>query len=270
MTTKKPQILLTNDDGIESPGLWAAAESLSDIGYVWVIAPREQSSGMGRSLPIHSDGIITPKKMAVHGKEWTVYAVGGSPAQTIQHGILEIIGEKPDLVVSGINYGLNFGYAVTSSGTVGAALEGAVYGIPSIAVSLETEKEYHFSYSMEINFQEAAKITACFAKKLLTGNLNPAIQVLKIEIPADATVDTPWEITSLSPVRYYVSIAPKRASWDEPASTDYISQDDLEIFPHASDVYTVLAKRKISITPLNLDMTARVDFKELEKALRGK
>jgi 5'-nucleotidase len=267
MKTEKPQILLTNDDGIESPGLWAAAESLSEIGYVWVIAPREQSTGMGRSMPITSDGIITPKKVTVHGKEWTVYAVGGSPAQAIQHGILEIIGEKPDLVVSGINYGLNFGHAVTASGTIGAALEGAVYGVPSIAVSLETGKEYHLSHSTEINFQEAAKITACFARKFLAGGLDEAVQVLKIEIPADATADTPWEITSLSPVRYYVPLAPKRSSWNEPASTDYIPQDNLELFPHGSDVYTVLVKRKISITPINLDMTAKVNFRKLGKVL---
>lgn len=269
MTTKKPQILLTNDDGIESPGLWAAAESLSEIGYVWVIAPRQQSTSMGRSMPVTSDGIISPKKVTVHAKEWTVYAVGGSPAQAIQHGILEIIGEKPDLVVSGINYGLNFGHAVTVSGTIGAALEGAVYGVPSMAVSLETGKEYHLTYSRDINFQEAAKIMTRFAKKFMNVSLDKAIQVLKIEIPAEAKADTPWEITSLSPVRYYLPFAPKRSSWDEPASTDYIPQDNLELFPHESDVYTVLVKRKISITPLNLDMTARVDFRELEKALGG-
>jgi 5'-nucleotidase len=269
MTIKKSQILLTNDDGIESPGLWAAAETLSDIGYVWVIAPREQSTGMGRSMPPYSDGIITPKKVTVHGKEWTVYAVGGSPAQVIQHGILEIIGEKPDLVVSGINYGLNFGHAVTASGTVGAALEGAVFGVPSMAVSLETKKEYHLSYSLDIDFQEAAKITARLASKFLAGGLDKAIQVLKIEIPADATLDTPWEISSLSPIRYYVPLAPKRSSWEDPAPTDYVSQDNLELFPPESDVYTVLVKRKIAITPINLDMTARVDFGKLAEALRG-
>jgi len=77
----KCQILLTNDDGIRSPGLWAAAEALSDLGYVTVAAPRDQSSGMGRSLPSASDGVISPETLTVRGKDWTVYAVGGSPAQ---------------------------------------------------------------------------------------------------------------------------------------------------------------------------------------------
>ena len=125
MKTNKPQILLTNDDGIQSPGLWAAAEALSELGYVNVIAPREQQSGAGRSLPVSTDGIIDIQKMQVKDQPWTVYAVGGTPAQAVQHGVLEILPRRPDLAVSGINYGQNVGSGVTISGTVGAALEAA-------------------------------------------------------------------------------------------------------------------------------------------------
>src|SRR5512136_1930997 len=110
---EKCQILLTNDDGIQSPGLWAAAEALSDIGYVTVVAPRDQSSGMGRSLPSTSDGIIRPQPLTVRGREWTVYSVGGSPAQAMLHGMLEIMPCKPRLVVSGINYGENVAAGIT-------------------------------------------------------------------------------------------------------------------------------------------------------------
>src|SRR5512134_1609758 len=126
-TTKddKPQILLTNDDGIASPGLWAAAEALSQLGYVYVTAPRDQFSGAGRSFPITTDGVIRPQVMDVNGQEWTVYAVGGTPAQVVQHAVLEILPQIPDLVVSGINYGENVGTGITASGTVGAALEAA-------------------------------------------------------------------------------------------------------------------------------------------------
>ncbi len=138
-TTKKYQILLTNDDGIQSPGLWTAAGALSNLGYVHVVAPRDQFSGAGRSMPSNSDGVIKPQQMRVNEKDWTVYAVGGTPAQTVQHAILEILPERPDLVVAGINYGENLGTGVTVSGTVGAALEGASLGIPSLAISLETE-----------------------------------------------------------------------------------------------------------------------------------
>ena len=192
LTKEKAQILLTNDDGFDSPGLWAAAEALSEIGFVWVTAPREQASGMGRSMPSTSDGRIAERKMEVHGKEWTVYAVGGTPAQTVQHAILEIMPEKPDLVVSGINYGSNMGTGVTISGTVGAALEGAAYKIPSIAVSLDTADEYHLSHSTDIDFTPAAQFTAYFAGLYLDSKIPDDVQAVKIEMPAGATADTPW------------------------------------------------------------------------------
>ena len=136
----KPHILLTNDDGIRSPGLWAAAEALSRLGFVTVAAPREQFSGAGRSLPATSEGSIRAETVTVHGQTWQVYAVGGTPAQAVQHGVLEILGQRPDLLVSGINYGENTGTGITVSGTVGAAMEAASMGIPALAMSLETDK----------------------------------------------------------------------------------------------------------------------------------
>ena len=160
----KLQILLTNDDGIRSPGLWAAAESFSSLGFVTVAAPRDQSSGMGRSLPSTSDGIIKKETVEVGGKSWVVYAVGGTPAQAVQHGVLEIMEDKPDLVVSGINYGENVASGITISGTVGAALEGASFGIPSLAISLQTKAGLHFSHSKEVDFSVAAYFAAYFGR----------------------------------------------------------------------------------------------------------
>ncbi|HRQ32592.1 MAG TPA: 5'/3'-nucleotidase SurE, partial [Anaerolineales bacterium] len=136
MTITKPQILLTNDDGIRSPGLWAVAASLSDLGFVTVAAPRDQSTGMGRSLPGTSDGVIREERVQVNGQEWSVFAVNGSPAQAVLHGVYDVLKSKPDLVVSGINYGENIATGITISGTVGAALEAASLGIPALAVSL--------------------------------------------------------------------------------------------------------------------------------------
>lgn len=266
--TQKPQILLTNDDGIDSPGLWSAAEALSEIGYVWVIAPREQSSGMGRSTPNTSDGLITPKKLTVHDKEWTIFAVGGTPAQAVQHGILEIIQGKPDLVVSGINYGLNLGTAVTISGTIGAALEGAEHGIPSLAISLETAKEYHLSHSQDIDFSTAAYFTKFFAQRLISGGYDAKVQVIKVDIPTDASCETPWIITRLSSFNYYIPILRPRTDWNQPAPVDYAMEENMNKFEQDSDVYAVLGKRFVSVTPLNLDMTAQVDFVQLDSDLR--
>jgi 5'-nucleotidase len=265
-----PQILLTNDDGIQSPGLWAAARALSELGYVYVAAPRDQFSGAGRSLPITSDGVIRSQTMEVNGKEWTVYAVGGTPAQAVLHAVLEILPAKPDLVVSGINYGENVGVGITISGTVGAALEAAAMGIPALAASLETDPSHHHSYSEEVDFSTAAVFTAFFARLLLERRLPPDVDVLKVDVPSDAGPQTPWEITRLSRIPYYIPTRPERESWEQPGRVGYHlggdpSQDQVD-----SDIYALRVKRLVSVTPLSLDLTSRVDLKAFEGELRMK
>jgi 5'-nucleotidase len=266
---EKCQILLTNDDGIHSPGLWAAAESLSDLGYVTVAAPREQSSGMGRSLPMTSDGVIRPEVLRVCGKDWTVYAVGGTPAQAVLHGILEIMPQKPDLVVSGINYGENVASGITISGTVGAAMEAASQGIPALAASLETGREHHLSYSKSIDFSAAAYFTAFFARRLLEKQFPPEVDLLKVDVPSDATRETPWQVTRLAHQRYFIPVKPTRKSWEERGVVDYKEGAILDDGPHDSDVYVLRVKREVSLTPLSLDFTARVDLEGLDRLLRS-
>ena len=265
---KEFQILLTNDDGINSPGLWAAAEALSDLGYVTVAAPREQSSGMGRSMPPTSDGIISEQNLIVHGVEWTIYAVGGTPAQTVQHAILEIMPLEPDIVVAGINYGTNIGTGITVSGTVGAAMEGASHDILALAVSLETDHKYHLSHSEEINFDVAAHFTAKFARLLLEKKFPKDVEVLKLEVPSDASIDTDWVFSRLTRERFYLPTAPKRTSWDKLGSTGYKQQSDFGVFEKDSDAHVILVDRKIAVTPITLDMTANVDFETLDKKIR--
>ena len=266
---KSIQILLTNDDGIQSPGLWAAAGALSELGYVHVVAPRDQFSGAGRSLPSTSDGIITPHQMQVNGKLWTVYSVGGTPAQAVLHAICEILPEPPSLVVSGINYGENMGVGITVSGTVGAAMEGAGNGISSLAVSLETDESEHLSYSTTIDFSAAAYFTALFGRLLLERKLPEDVDLLKVDVPCDATPSTPWEVTRLSRQTYFEPVTPKRASWDLPERVGYRRIDDLHGSGVDTDVYTLRVKRVVSVTPLSLDMTARVNLQDFEQLLRS-
>jgi 5'-nucleotidase len=263
----KPQILLTNDDGIRSPGLWAAAESLSLLGFVTVAAPREQSSGMGRSLPNTSDGVIQTEIMRVNGKEWTVYAVSGSPAQAVLHGIMEIMQKPPDLVVSGINYGENVGTGITVSGTVGAALEAASQGIPALAMSLETDQVHHLSYSTKVDFSTASFFTAFFARQLLEKHFPADVDLLKVDVPSDATQKTHWRLTHLAHQQYYVPVPPRRITWEKPGKIDYKEAAILERESEESDVFVLRSKRMISVTPLSLDLTSRVDFKELNRLL---
>jgi len=266
----KPQILLTNDDGIRSPGLWAAAEVLSEIGFVHVIAPREQFSGSGRSFPGTSDGKIEPEEIKVNGKHWTVYAVGGTPAQTVSHAILEILPVKPDILVSGINYGENVGVGITASGTVGAALEGASLGIPALAISLETKQEHHLSYSKEVNFLSPAYFTKLFIKLLLANQFPPDIDLLKVDVPSNANRETPWEVTRLSHTAYFQPLPPERSSWEHPGKLGYKLADNFEDEPEGTDVYALRVKRVVSLTPISLDMTSRVDLRAFETELRGK
>jgi 5'-nucleotidase len=265
----KRQILLTNDDGIQSPGLWAAAEALSPLGFVTVAAPREQASGTGRSLPVISDGVIRPEIVRVHGKDWTVYAIGGTPAQAVQHGIVEIMPQRPDLVVSGINYGENVGTGITISGTVGAALEAAAMDIPALAMSLETEQHHHLSYSNEVDFSTAAYFTAYFARLLLERRFPPDVALLKVDVPASATPQTPWEVTRLALQRYYEPLRPKRTDWSEPERVGYHRVELLGAEQAGSDVHTLRARRRVSVTPISLDLTSRVDFGELDRLLRS-
>ncbi len=269
VTLNKPQILLSNDDGIESPGLWAAAETLSELGFVHVAAPRDQSSGAGRSLPSTSDGLIHVRQVTVNNKEWTVHAVGGTPAQTVLHAIMEILPERPHLVVAGINYGENLGSGVTVSGTVGAALEAAALGVPAIAVSLETEPRHHLSHSDEVDFNAAAYFTAYFSRLMLEKRMPADVQVLKIEVPCDATPDTPWAVTRLSHQRYFIPTPPVRSSWNAPARVGYRVMDDLDKDDPQSDVYAVRIRRWVAVTPLSLDMTSRIDLSDLDRILRA-
>jgi len=263
------QILLTNDDGIQSPGLWAAAEALDELGFVTVIAPREQASGTGRSFPSTYDGQIIQEQLVVNGKEWTVHAIGGTPAMAVLYGIFELIPGKPDLVVSGINYGLNVGSGVTISGTVGAALEAAANEIPALAISLETDKEYHASYSREINFSTAGYFTGYFANRLLSKQMPPDVQVLKVEIPAEASPETPWQTTRLSNLSFYRPMPPENDRDSGIRDFGYDLALDWDQSPPGTDAHSIVNQKLVSVTPLSLDLTSRVDLNKLESLLRN-
>ncbi len=268
MKPGRKQILLTNDDGIESPGLWAAAEALSTLGYVTIAAPRNQSSGAGRSHPIGSDGRITPRQLQIGSQIWTAYAVGGTPAQAVMYALLDLLPQLPDLVVSGINYGENVGSGITISGTVGAALEGASFGVPSLAVSLQLLDNGYLTYSRETRFAAAAHFTRYFAQRLLERALPADVKVLKVEVPASATPETPWRVVRLGEHRYFVPRSRRSDSLDAPGPVDYV----IDVSPHQvgedTDIYTLRFAQEVAVTPLSLDLTSRVPLAELDRLIR--
>ena len=257
-------ILLTNDDGIASPGLWAAARRLQPLGQVVVVAPRTQCTSVGRGQPSGSSGRIE----TLAGAASPAYAVDGTPAQAVQHALLEILPRQPDLVVAGINYGDNVGSGVTASGTVGAALEAASFGLPALAVSLDTDPEHHYQLSPDVDFSGAAYFTAYFAERLLAARLPFDVDVLKVEVPRDATQQTRWVMTRLSRTRFYFPVPPARRVLSEPGPLSYEVKVETDRLEPDSDVRAVL-DGLVAVTPLSLDLTARTDLAGLGRALHA-
>jgi 5'-nucleotidase len=265
MTSDRPLIMFTNDDGIASPGLWAAARAFTSFAEVLIVAPNKQQSGTGRSLPSSSTGEITPYDKS----DLPAFAVNGTPAQAVQHGVMEIADRQPDLVVSGINYGENTGNGVTISGTVGAALEAASFGIPAIAVSQQTNHSLHLTYSEAVDFSASADFTRRIAEWWLSNGALTDVEILKLDMPEAVAEATPWRITRLSKKRVYWPTVPERITSWSPQSLGYaMSLDPTEAEPD-SDVYAVFVDKVISVTPISLDFTSRLDLNTLEKNMQA-
>ncbi len=272
MTTHtRSLILVTNDDGVHSPGLRAAVAALHPLGDLLVVAPWQQQSGMGRCYPQESNGRIHTTSLTwTHGLV-QAFGVEGSPAQTVWHALLELAPRRPDLAVVGINYGENVGSDITSSGTVGAALEAATAGIPTLTVSLQTAVEFNYSHSEEIDFAAAAHWTQFFARRLLSPGawLPFDVALLKIDVPQDATPHTPWRVTRVSRHTYFENLAPERSRPDGTGPLGYRLRTTWSDLEPDSDIYALLYERVISVSPVSLDLSARVDRSALERLLHN-
>jgi len=240
-----------------------------DLGDVMVVAPKNQQTGVGRSLSPENDGVLYQEEFLVEGRRIPAYSLFGSPAQAVLHGVLELAPRRPDLVIAGINYGENLGTVVTLSGTVGAALEAADLGIPAIAVSLQMPKEYHYNPGEELDFSAAAHFTHFFARLMLRLPLPPDVYIFKIDVPRDATPETPWRVTRLSRQRYHHPVPRPRRSLADKARMDYETRVDIETLEPDSDIYAVVVDKVVSVTPLSLDLTSRVDLMELQKLMES-
>jgi len=260
----RPLILVTCDDGINSPGLKAAIRSALGLGDVLVSAPAEQQTSAGRSQPPSFDGAIHEVEYAVDGQQVQAYAVHGSPAQAVLYALMEIVPRQPALCISGINFGENVGSGITVSGTVGAALEAADQGVPSLAVSLETDKAYHYTYSDDVDFGGAAYFARFFAERMLARPMPPDVDLLKIDVPSDATPGTAWRMTRVSRQRYYQALPSNRRSLAEKSRLDYDMVFDRATLEPDSDIYALQIDRVVSVSPVSLDMTSRVALEQVE------
>jgi 5'-nucleotidase len=265
-----PFILVTNDDGIHSPGLHAVVKAVCDLGEVMVVAPRQQQTGAGRSYPPVRDKAVYREEIPVNCHTVTAYGVEASPAQAVMAAMLDLAPRPPRLLISGINFGENVGTSVTTSGTVGAAIEAASFGVPGLAVSVETPKEFHYQHSDSVDFTAAAAFTRRFAQIVLAGGLPAGVDILKIEVPSDATPETPWRMARVSRQRYYVPLPSGRRSLGEQKGIGYTRVINWDTLETDSDVRALAVERVVSVAPLTIDLTARVDLDELATDLQGR
>jgi 5'-nucleotidase len=251
-------ILLTNDDGIYAPGLAAIERELRSLGEVVVVAPATEQSGVGHSItyltPLTVKEVFRNDPQA-GGERRRGWAVEGSPADCVKLGVHELCPQPPDLVVSGINGGLNAGINVLYSGTVAAAIEGAFFGITSVAVSLE--------FNEHARFDQAARLARAVIEEILAKKDAPP-QLYNVNIPTAALDGRPEVCAVPMNVTRYSDRFEKRA---DPWGRDYywLTGGPAPATPgHETDL-SALAQGKVTITPLDYNMTRPAVLREMEK-----
>ncbi|MBI9050306.1 MAG: 5'/3'-nucleotidase SurE [Anaerolineaceae bacterium] len=268
MSETMPRILITNDDGIQSPGLAAVAAAVHDLGEILLVAPQEQQTSMSRARSQFGQHFGKYYKHSVQHKEKSWHGIGiqCTPALCVNYAIDEISPGPVDLVISGINYGENIGTCVTVSGTIGAAIEAADRGIPAIAVSLELNSTDYHSFDQAIDFQAAMAFTRQFTIKALAGDFPDDVDILKIEVPVDATPQTQWVLTRQDRIRYYAPhFIPRNDPYQQKAEITHTPQKK-QFISENTDAHAA-AQGLVSVTPLSINLTSRTDFQQLEQIL---
>ena len=266
----RPLILLTNDDGIHSPGLAAAALALQELGDLLIAAPLRQHSGSGRSFPLSSTGNVHAVSLDLGGGAVEAYGIEASPAQTVVVALRDLSPRLPDLAVVGINYGENLGEGITGSGTVGAGLQAASVHIPTLAVSLQTATEFHYSHSSEIDFCAAARFTRFLVGRMLRPGfeLPPDVDLLKVDVPQGTTTATPWRLTRVSRQPYFEIVrGSPEGSWGG-VSLGYRVRAEWPDLEPDSDIHALAHEGVISVSPVSIDLSSRVELEGLDRLLR--
>ncbi len=252
MAEKKPLILVTNDDGITAPGLRNLIKVMNELGEVVVVAPDGPQSGMGHAITIN--GILRCDEIKIEDGPQTEYSCSGTPVDCVKLAVNVVLDRKPDLVVSGINHGSNSSINVIYSGTMSAAVEGSLEGIPSIGFSLS-------DFSWEADFSPALKHIKSIAARVLDEGL-PYGTCLNVNIPlsdgseykgvkicrqAKANWEEEFDSRKDPRHRNYYWLTGKFVNYDEGNDTDEWA----------------LANNYISVVPVNSDITAHHLLNEL-------
>jgi len=247
------RVLLTNDDGIASAGLLALARAVSEVADTFVVAPDQERSAASHAITLHKPLRATRAPLADTGL--TAWSTNGTPADCVVLGVLDLLGSPPDIVVSGINVGANLGMDLIYSGTVSGAVEAALFGIASLAISVAAFTDIHW--------EPAAQFAARLVQEVTRHGL-PRDTFLNVNVPNRPAAELRGVEVTRQSARRYVNRLEKRA---DPRGRDYYwltgAADDAE---HAlgTDARAVTEGR-ISVTPLRLDMT----FEELGTTIRS-
>jgi 5'/3'-nucleotidase len=240
--SSRPLIVLTNDDGVASPGLAILKASLDPLGEVRIVAPDQNRSGAARSITMHAPLWVEEVELPDGS---LAYSTDGTPVDCVRMAALGLLDRRPDLIVSGINLGGNLGDDITYSGTVAAALEGIMLDIPAIALSAEG---YHPGYDLSVPGRFAQRLVS----HLLAEGF-PAKTLLNVNCP-----DRSWETVPGA----RLTVLGKRVYGDKVQYHDtkdgrrryQIYSDDIGFLPEPGTDFEAIAEGWISITPLHFDL----------------
>ncbi len=242
-------ILVSNDDGIHSEGLRALGEAMGTLDETVVVAPDRERSAASHSLTLHR-----PLRVEELRPGW--YAVDGTPTDCVLLGVNALIRERPRLVVSGINRGANLGDDLHYSGTVSAAMEAMLLGIPSIAISLAARRTFRF--------EPSAKFAERLARYVLESGL-PTGTLLNVNVPetADATGPSRFLLTRQGRRRYSDAIT----EHVDPRGRKFywIGGDEAQGLEEEGTDFAAIAAETISVTPIHLDLTNHACWQELSR-----
>ena len=263
-------ILISNDDGVFAPGILAAKQAVEDIANVTVVAPDVNNSSVGHRLTLFKHLKITSCKL---DDESEAYSVSGSPADSVVVGTDYVMDERPDLVITGINQGVNISCDITSSGTVCAALEAVSLGIPAIAVSLFVDPKTAYKqdengeWYVDYDFTLAKKVLHDLVLKIKNEGFPDEVDLFNLNVPSNYESEE-VEITNLSHKmldKKVIDNTDKEKEeiftypLDENQNSDdliMIVSDLVKEYPKGSDGYALLFEKRPSLTPLKVNMTS--------------
>jgi len=254
MSANSKLVMVTNDDSVQSNGIIELARAAAKHAEAIIVAPEQPQSATALSMTFHKPLRVNK----VRRDRFECYAVSGSPGDCVMIGVNKILPRRPDLVVSGINIGDNNTFQdILASGTVAAALEAAITGIPAIAFSMEVPGESMFALEYDQpNFRSAGIIAGEIIRDVLENGMPEGAEILNVNFPPRVQPTTPIVLTHVGKRKYTDKVLVRK----DPRGRAYywLFGEKLSHFPADTDIEAVATERKVSISPLVLRMSGPI------------